>query len=192
MIVLGISLLGSIVVHKSISPKVVEQKPALYWLKLARTSQIETLYKGIPGDVNNSQIVRVFQVKSGIVGKSPTPLPQIIGREYWKIIKKESSAENPDTAPYFLTLDVPSGAEWPYGPTPYTECRDPETGKNMQCDWVQPGYFGLHGIAGNEDKLSEQNLGSFGCIRHKDEDITYLYNLLDPDKEEIRYYIDES
>lgn len=169
------------------------QEPALisYWLLLERKSNKETLYKGVPGDVNNSEIVRVFQVKTGIVGKSPTPLPSLLGREYWKIIKKESSAENPDTAPYFLTLDVPAGPDWPYGPVPYEECIDENTGEKTQCDWVHPGYFGLHGTNRDESKLAKENAGSFGCIRHADEDITYLYNLLEPESQEIRYYIED-
>ncbi len=186
-------IIGSIFVfHKSFVHQEEMIVPAKYWLRLARTSQTETLYKGTPGDANHSQIIRVFQVKTGIDGKSPTPLPRLMGREYWKIIKKESSSDNPDTAPYFLTLDIPSGIDWPYGPTPYEECIDPVSGENAQCDWVQPGFFGLHGVAGNEDKLSSENEGSLGCIRHKDEDITYLYELLDPENEEIRYYVDES
>lgn len=51
--------------------------------------------------------------------------------------------------------------------------------------------FGLHGTGGQPEKLSKDDPGSSGCIRHKDEDITYLYNLLDPQKEEIRYYVSE-
>lgn len=153
-----------------------------YWFLLHRKSNVEYLYYGQLGNADNSQVVRTFQVKSGAFGSSPTPLPKLLGRDYWRLIKKESSADNFDTAPYFLTLDVPSSGEWPYGPTPYLEC-------DGQCDWVQPGYFGLHGINGNLSKLSSQDPGSLGCVRHRDEDITYLYNLLDPENEEIRYYI---
>lgn len=159
-----------------------------HWFILNRKSGVEILYLGTPGDINNSKIVRKFQVKTG-ASWSPTPLPQLLRREYWKVIKKESSADNPDTAPYFLQLDVPASEEWPYGPTPYEECKDIYTGENIQCDWVQPGYFGLHGVNGNTSKLSAEDYGSSGCIRHRDEDITYLYNLLDPENEEIRYYI---
>lgn len=161
-----------------------------HWFVLHRKTGEEILYLGVPGEVHNSKIVRKFQVKTG-ASWSPTPLPRLVGREYWKIVKKESSALNPDTAPYFLQLDVPTDENWPYGPIPYTECKDIYNGENIQCDWVQPGYFGLHGIAGNPEKLSKENYGSSGCVRHTDKDITYLYNLLDPEKEEVRYYIED-
>lgn len=167
----------------------VEDSHKSYWFVLNRKSGVENLYLGVPGDVNKSGLVRTFKVKTG-ASWSPTPLPKLVGREYWKIVKKESSAENPDTAPYFLQLDVPTDENWPYGPIPYTECLD-SLGNNIQCDWVQPGYFGLHGINGNPFKLSKEDYGSSGCIRHNDEDITYLYNLLDPEKEEIHYYIED-
>ena len=81
-------------------------------------------------------------------------------------------------------IDIQETEDWPYGPVPYEEC-------NGQCDWVLPGYFGLHGINGNLSKISEADLGSSGCVRHRDEDITYLFNLLNPEKEEIRYYIED-
>ncbi len=100
------------------------------------------------------------------------------------IIDKVSAKDNPETAPYFLTLDVPVGEEEPFGPTPYLEC-------DGQCNWKLPGYFGLHGVNGDNSRLSKDNLGSSGCIRHKDEDITFLYNILDPKNKEIRYYIDD-
>ena len=154
-----------------------------YWLILQRKSEKEFLYFGVSGDVNNSRLVRTFQVKPGSPS-APTPLPKLLGRDYWLIIEKESSADNPETAPYFLTLDVPVTEDWPYGPVPYEEC-------DGQCDWVLPGYFGLHGVNGNLSKLTESDPGSSGCIRHKDEDISYLYNLLTPEKDEIRYYIED-
>lgn len=169
------------------SEQIVTPKTS-YWLMLHRKSSIEILYEGVPGDTNNSKIVRKFQVKTGAFW-SPTPLPKLLGRQYWKIIKKESSKENPETAPYFLQLDIPATEEWPYGPVPYEECKDIYTGEPIQCDWILPGYFGLHGISGNPSKLTEDDWGSSGCIRHKDEDITYLFNLLDPEKKEIRYYV---
>ena len=156
-----------------------------YWLIMSRKSSMEFLYHGVSGDVGNSRLIKIFQVKPGIPGLSPTPLPQLLGRKYWLIIKKESTAHNPETAPYFLTLDIPVTDSWPYGPVPYKEC-------NGQCDWMVPGYFGLHGINGNSSKLSAENLGSSGCVRHTDGDITYLYNLLDPKTEEIRYYIKDA
>ena len=155
-----------------------------YWLVLQRKSNKELLYFGVLGNVNNSKLMRTFQVKTGIPGSSPTPLPRLLGREYWLLVKKESSADNPETAPYFLQLDIPATGEWPYGPVPYEEC-------NGQCDWILPGYFGLHGVNGNLAKLSQKDPGSSGCVRHKDEDITYIYNLLNPESEEIRYYIED-
>lgn len=160
-----------------------EPKPQ-YWFMLQRQSAIEKLYFGEPGNELNSELLKTFQVKTGSPGKKPTPLPQLVGREYWIIVEKLEAFDNPETAPYFLTLDVPIGEEEPYGPSPYLECEG-------QCNWELPGYFGLHGIAGDPSKLSTENEGSSGCIRHTDEDITYLYNLLDPSKEEIRYYIQD-
>lgn len=162
-----------------------------HWLVLHRKTGREFLYYGVLGDTNNSKLVREFQVKTGGFN-SPTPLPQLLGREYWLVTKKESSADNPETAPYFIQLDIPVTEDWPYGPAPYEECRDPFTGGKTQCDWVLPGYFGLHGVNGRISKLSKKDLGSSGCVRHSDSDITYLFNLLNPEKEEIRYYIQDS
>ncbi len=162
-----------------------------HWLILHRKSGNEFLYYGKAGDTNNSRLIRTFQVKPGIEASSPTPLPKLLGRDYWLITKKESSMDNPETAPYFLTLDIPTTGDFPYGPVPYEECVDVYTGKNIQCDWILPGYFGLHGVNGNNSKLSKEDLGSSGCVRHTDSDITYLFNLLDPDKEEIRYYVED-
>lgn len=61
-----------------------------------------------------------------------------------------------------------------------------------QCNWNLPGNFGLHGTGGNPSKISPEDPGSSGCIRHSDEDITYLYEILEPEKGEIRYYIKDS
>jgi hypothetical protein len=110
-------------------------------------------------------------------------LPQLLGKKYWLITKKFDTRNNPETSPYFLELNVPAPAVAPYGPSPYTECN------GSQCNWQLPGPFGLHGINGDLTRLDSDNPGSSGCIRHTDEDITYLYNLLDPIKNEIRYYI---
>jgi len=142
------------------------------------------------GDANNSRLVKTFQVKSG-AESSPTPLPKFLGKEYWLLTHEEDSSDNPDTAPYFLRLNVPTTDEWPYGPVPYEECKDPITGEKTQCDWVLPGYFGLHGTGGNPSKLSKEDTGSSGCIRHSDSEITYLFKLLNPEKEDIRYYIED-
>lgn len=163
----------------------VKTQKEMYWFLLHRKSNTEELYYGLPNDKNQSKLIKNFIVKTGIPGEKPTPLPQLLGREYWKVIDKVEAFDNEETAPYFLTLDVPVSEEEPFGPTPYLEC-------NGQCNWILPGYFGLHGTASNEVKLSKDDPGSSGCIRHKDEDITYLYQLLDPKKEEIRYYIQDN
>jgi hypothetical protein len=174
--------------QKSEQPKaqvLAEQvKQQDYWFILLRKSKQEFLYRGIPGDRQQSSLVKQFKVNVGVTNDRPTPLPQLMGREYWNIIAKYEVKDDPETAPYFLTLDIPFLDEYPFGPTPYTECN------GEQCDWVRPGSFGLHGVAGDPGKLSDY--GSSGCIRHSDEDITYLYNLLNPNKEqEIRYYIED-
>jgi len=155
-----------------------------YWLLLHRKSNVEFLYSGLHGQKDKSTLVKTFTVKTGVPGQSPTPLPNLLGKEYWIITNKESSEENPETAPYFLTLDVPATDDYPFGPTPYNEC-------SGECNWQIPGHFGLHGINGDEQKLSNEDPGSSGCIRHKDEDIAYLYNLIDPEKDEVRYYIED-
>lgn len=164
------------------SPKNIETKQ-LYWFILYRSSNLEQLFQGEPGNITKSTLRKTFKVKTGRIGERPTPLPQLVGREYWKIIKKYDSSTNPETAPYFLELDVPGIDIPPYGPVPYMEC-------NGQCNWILPGAFGLHGINNESSRLSSEDPGSSGCIRHTDEDITYLYNLLNPD-EEIRYYIQD-
>jgi hypothetical protein len=161
-----------------------EHTAPMYWFILERKSNIEKLYEGVPGDVQKSKLIRQFRVKTGIPGQRPTPLPRLVGREYWKLVKKELT-DNPETAPYFLTLDVPVSEDEPYGPVPYLECEG-------QCNWVTYGFFGLHGVNGHPEKLSQDDPGSSGCIRHTDEDITYLYNLLDPATQEIRYYISDT
>ncbi|OGH20742.1 MAG: hypothetical protein A3D74_05450 [Candidatus Levybacteria bacterium RIFCSPHIGHO2_02_FULL_37_13] len=158
-------------------------KPS-YWLLLHRKSNIEYLFQGLPGEKDKSTLVKTFTVKTGIPGQSPTPLPRLLGKEYWIITNKEDSSENLETAPYFLTLDIPVTDDYPFGPTSYNEC-------SGQCDWQMPGYFGLHGVNGNEQKLSSEDPGSSGCIRHFDEDIIYLYNLLNPEVNEVRYYIED-
>lgn len=155
-----------------------------YWLLLHRRSNREYLYKGKPGEPGKSRLIREFAVKSGEPGKKPTPLPQLVGRGHWLIIDKLEAKDNPETAPYFLVLDVPIPSEEPFGPKPYTEC-------DGQCNWQVPGYFGLHGVAGDESKMSAEDPGSSGCVRHTDEDITYLYNLFDPKSSPVHYYIED-
>lgn len=167
-----------------VTSSLVAERKELYWFVLNRKLNKEVLYQGVPGNETKSKIIKTFSVKVGIPGERPTPLPQLMGREYWLLIRKEVS-DNPETAPYFLTLDVPTTDEAPFGPIPYLECKG-------QCDWVTPGFFGLHGTGGHPEKLADSDPGSSGCVRHSDEEITYLYNLLDPQKEEIRYYIRDS
>lgn len=156
------------------------------WFVLHRKSNTEDLYKGPPGNKVASTLQKTFQVKTGRPGERPTPLPQLIEREYWTIIEGHPESSNPETAPYFLTLDIPGIEQPPYGPVPYTECN------GSQCDWVTAGAFGLHGVGGNPSKLSSSDVGSSGCIRHSDDDITYLYNLLDFSGGGIRYYVEDN
>lgn len=155
-----------------------------YWFLLKRKSNVEYLYKGVPGNTDKSEIIKIFNVKTGIPNERPTPLPEKLGREYWVITKKYESKDNPETSPYFLSLDIPVTDEEPFGPTPYDEC-------GGQCNWVLPGEFGLHGVGGDSTKLSVENNGSSGCIRHSDEGITYLYHLLEVEDHKIRYYIED-
>lgn len=173
--------------------QVLSLKPQpLYWFLLHRKSNVEFLYFGVPGVQKESKLIKTMQVKAGIPRERPTPLPKLVGREYWRIVDKMETHDNPETAPYFLTLDVPVGEEEPFGPVPYEECNGPSTSlRTSQCNWILPGAFGLHGINGDWERLSNKNPGSSGCLRHKDEDITYLYNLLDPKRQEIRYYIED-
>lgn len=181
--------LVSVLVYQQVStggapevlPAKVEQS---YWLLLHRKSNLEKLYLGVPGNEHKSSLVKSFQVKVGIPGKRPTPLPQLLGREYWIITNTMETKDIPETAPYFLSLDIPVSEEYPFGPSPYPECQG-------QCNWILPGAFGLHGVAGNPERLLADDPGSSGCVRHSDGDMTYLYNLLNPQKYEIRYYIQD-
>lgn len=180
--------LGAITIHsfnnKYSVKKVIVQEVSVnvYWMKLLRVNHKEYLYHGIPGDESKSKLLKEFNVKVGIPGQRPTPLPQLIGRKYWKIIKKYSSIENPETSPYFLELDIPVD-DYYFGPVPYKECG------GEQCSWILPGKFGLHGVNNDNSRLTIADPGSSGCIRHTDEDITYLYNLLNVD-EGVRYYVE--
>lgn len=186
VIICGVFLFGMTLLYlaanKEQDAPIISKKA--HWFLLHRKSNVEFLYYGIPGMQSESTLLKTFSVKTGIPGERPTPLPQKVGREYWLLTKKESSVANPETAPYFLTLDVPGFDKEPFGPVPYDECKG-------QCNWQLPGNFGLHGVNGDVSRLSPQNVGSSGCIRHTDDDITYLYNLLDPQNEEIRYYIQD-
>ncbi len=187
VLALVLLIAGGIFFSKATSKKPQEvlssQFRPSYWLMLHRKSNVEYLYLGIPGQKEKSEFIKKFTVKVGMPDR-PTPLPQLMGRDYWIITSKEDASDNPETAPYFITLDVPVSQEEPFGPTPYNEC-------NGQCNWQLPGHFGLHGINGDTSKLSKEDPGSSGCIRHSDEDIVYLYTMLEPQKEEIRYYIED-
>ncbi len=152
-----------------------------FWFSLYRASNIEVLYFGIPNDMYRSFPRGIYRVKTGIPNQRPTPLPQVTGRAYWKITSQYKT-DNPETAPYFLELDVPVSDGPPYGPVRYPEC-------GGACNWVLPGAFGLHGVGGDESKLDATNAGSSGCIRHTDRDITALYTLLHTYTGELRYYI---
>ena len=180
LVAFGVLLAG--VLNKEVHAPTVPKKS--HWFLLQRKSNVEYLYLGAPGDKQNSKLVKTFQVKTGVPNEKPTPLPQLLGRKYWLITDKFEVKDDPEIAPFFLKLDIPYSEEYPFGPTPYLECEG-------QCDWLLPGSFGLHGINGDITRLATENPGSSGCIRHSDDDITYLYNLLDPQKQEIRYYIDD-
>lgn len=187
LFVFVLGIISTIAVNAMLSKKVDAPKEIppkeRYWFVLYRKSNIEQLFKGVPGDYQNSKLVKTFKVKTGMPGQRPTPLPQLMGEEYWVVTKKFKTKDIPETAPYFIELSVPVTDEYPYGPMPYEEC-------NGQCDWVLPGPFGLHGVNGDNERLSDMNPGSSGCIRHTDEDIAYLYDIINPE-EEVRYYIQD-
>ncbi len=153
-----------------------------YWMVLYRKSEREFLYYGVPGKEEKSTLLKEFQVKTGIPRMRPTPLPELVGRDYFLITDKFETPDDLDTAPYFLKLDIPYSDEYPYGPESYLEC-------NGQCDWILPGSFGLHGVNGDNLRLDASDPGSSGCVRHRDEDITLLYKILDTENENYRYYI---
>src|SRR5690606_19080816 len=69
-----------------VDPPLIEKSPASYWFLLHRKSQKEYFYRGIPGDPQKSTLIKTFTVKTGIPGERPTPLPKLLGREYWVII----------------------------------------------------------------------------------------------------------
>lgn len=189
---MGIVLLRSLTPPLSIGESSVTREEK-YWFILHRKSNTEELFFGTPGERDNSYKMKEFIVKTGIPGERPTPLPQLLGKDYWLLTEKVDSSENLETAPYFLKLNVPISDVEPYGPSPYAECNggDPASRRDKQCNWQLPGEFGLHGVNGDESRLAVENPGSSGCIRHRDEDIIFLYHLLDTDKE-IRYYVEDN
>lgn len=172
-----------------------------YWFLLERKSKKETLYQGKPGDRTNSRIIRSFQINPGWPGQTPTPISTKLGIPYWIITTYKTNTADEQKSklgPYFLSLNIPyndPGNNCPIngvnkncqGPTPYLECPDRA---NNQCYWPVPGEFGLHGVGNSISRLTDE--GSNGCIRHSNDDITYLYNLLSKYNREIRYYtVDE-
>ncbi len=180
---LFLGFLAGLNIHEK--PQVLSESVQVdeYWFLLHRKSNVEMLYKGVPGDANQSALIRTFQVKTGVSGKKPTPLPQRFGRSYWTITKKYETSDNPETAPYFIELDIPHSEEESYGPAPYLEC-------DGQCNWELPGPFGLHGVNGDTSRLGQDNAGSSGCVRHTDSDIAFLYELIKPE-DATRYYIED-
>ena len=183
IVIFIIALAGYLFIQqKRLTTKKTEDKKS-YWFILNRKSNIEMLYLGKSGDVNQSVLIKTFTVKTGVPGKKPTPLPSLLGKEYWVLTAKLDAGDNTETGPFFLQLNVPFTEEEPYGPTQYLECEG-------QCNWELPGAFGLHGLGDDPSRLSAENPGSSGCIRHSNQDITYLYNLLDL-KDEVRYYIQD-
>jgi hypothetical protein len=183
LLVILLGVLSFIMSPASVPDSIPKSKEGAYWFILHRKSNKEYLYKGNPGVIKESELIKKFIVKTGIPGERPTPLPNLVGKEYWVITNKVDSSDNPETAPYFLSLNIPAPTDLPFGPEPYLECG------GIQCQWDLPGEFGLHGVNGDDSRLSKENLGSSGCIRHTDSDITFLYNVLQPEKDEIRYYI---
>lgn len=164
-----------------VNTPVEAKSPRKHWFLLDRTAQKEILYFGVEGEIENSAPVKEFTVKTGVPDKKPTPLPHHLGREYW-LITDMAPTESPETAPYFITLDIPVSEEPPFGPMPYPEC-------GGSCNWEIPGAFGLHGVAGVPSRLSDEDPGSSGCIRHSDADITLIYNVLKNENFPVRYYI---
>lgn len=169
-----------------------------YWFLLERKSKRETLYQGTPADTAKSKVIRSFQVNPGWPGQTPTPLSTKLGNPYWIITQYKINTTDEKKAtlgPYFFSLNIPINnpgrnclvngvATDCQGPVPYLECPDMP---GSQCYWPVPGDFGLHGIGNDASRLT--NEGSNGCIRHSNEDITYLYNLLSSYNPEVRYYI---
>ncbi|HRN70936.1 MAG TPA: hypothetical protein PLS49_07195, partial [Candidatus Woesebacteria bacterium] len=88
-----IGLIGSLVLIQHSKGKQgevagVQEPQAQYWFLLYRKSGVEKLYYGQPGNEEQSALMKTFTVKTGVSGKKPTPLPQLVGREYWVIVEK--------------------------------------------------------------------------------------------------------
>ena len=192
------------------SPPYVTRDPNFnarqYWFLLHRKTDVnatetEGLYLGIPGDPNNSELLKTYTVNTGIPFDDPTPLPQLVGMEYWLI---NGSITNPGgtMGPYFITLNIPFDDVSPLcnnpdplnpngcnGPVPYNECGP---ARNQQCYWTLGGNFGLHGTNGSSSRLTDS--GSSGCIRHSDADITEIYNTIQSqiNSGQIRYYVTDN
>jgi hypothetical protein len=126
-------------------------------------------------------------VNPGVDGKSPTPRPDLLGKSYWIITKKEQNQGDAINlmGPDFLVLNIEYQNEF-NGPLGYNECGP---SRNGQCFWPTPGEFGLHGTGNTPSRLTDS--GSSGCVRHSNDSITSIYNLLKNESGEIRYYISE-
>ncbi|HLL60780.1 MAG TPA: hypothetical protein VK338_03615, partial [Candidatus Nitrosocosmicus sp.] len=100
-IIFSVTIFSSLFYSKNKTEELLTNKPTTksYWFILHRKSNQEMLYHGNPGDIEHSKLIKTFKVKTGIPGKRPTPLPHLLGREYWIIIKKERVENNPETAP---------------------------------------------------------------------------------------------
>lgn len=168
-----------------------DQNARGYWFQLHRSragkQPTEDLYHGVYGDALNSDHVMTSTVNPGIDGKSPTPRPDLLGKSYWVITKKEQNQGDAINlmGPDFLVLNIDYQNQY-NGPLGYNECGP---SRNEQCFWPTPGEFGLHGTGDTSSRLTDS--GSSGCIRHSNDAITSIYNLLKNESGEIRYYISE-
>lgn len=175
-----------------------------YWFLMNRIGKYEILYKGEPGVISKSKVVKVSRVNPGSPGKEPTPLPQKVGsQKYWLTTAGLITyrPENEDAyykfGPYFIPLNVPTSYRDPvcaneakakgevtedcYGPK-YEECG---ASGAEQCNWLTAGQFAIHG----NNRLDEE--GSAGCVRHMNDDISEIYNLLKAENKLVgtRYYV---
>ena len=185
----GIPCSPASVTYAVVQPEIKAEEG--YWFLLHRSraggkQPSEELYKGAYGDKSQSKLIRTSVVNPGVAGKSPTPLPSLAGVSYWTVTAKRINPEGDPKntlGPYFLAFDVPYSNQF-NGPLNYKECG---TDGATQCFWPEPGEFGLHGVGNVPSRLTD--LGSSGCVRHSNDAITEIYNILKNEKEEIRYYI---
>ncbi len=185
----GIPCSPASVTYTVVQPEIKAEEG--YWFLLHRSRDggkqpSEELYKGAYGDKTRSKLIRTSVVNPGVAGKSPTPLPSLAGVSYWTVTAKKINPEGDPKntlGPYFLAFDIPYANQF-NGPLNYKECGADGA---SQCFWPEPGEFGLHGVGNVPSRLTD--VGSSGCVRHSNDAITEIYNLLKNEKEEIRYYI---